>query len=157
MKPAAVEEHRTPSPAAPGPRETPAGFRPGHPETRSSPLSGALPEGASTAEDPGAAIHPGVAPRPGGSAVTKKRASAFTGSDLVLRGGALDHLVLTGPATSGVVPSTLRRAADLDYRPTVLADGCADADAEVHRALTEKVFPGRAAVTTVDAWIADLA
>ncbi|GGZ98555.1 hypothetical protein GCM10010371_67750 [Streptomyces subrutilus] len=36
-------------------------------------------------------------------------------------------------------------------------DGCADADAEVHRVLTEKVFPGRAAVTTVDAWIAGLA
>lgn len=34
-------------------------------------------------------------------------------------------------------------------------DGCADA--EVHRVLTEKVFPGRAAVTTVDAWIAGLA
>ena len=38
-----------------------------------------------------------------------------------------------GVATSGVVLSTLRLAADLDYRLTVLADCCADRDAEVHR------------------------
>jgi nicotinamidase-related amidase len=31
-------------------------------------------------------------------------------------------------ATSGVVLSTLRQAADLDYGLTVLADGCLDSD-----------------------------
>jgi len=41
------------------------------------------------------------------------------------------RLVLTGIATSGVVLSTLREAADRDYELTVLADGCADADQEV--------------------------
>ncbi|MEU6123699.1 cysteine hydrolase [Streptomyces sp. NPDC047123] len=134
------------------------GFRPGHPEAKSSPLFGALPEGAFTEGDPGAAIHPAVAPLPAESVITKKRVSAFTGSDLdlVLRGGAVDHLVLTGIATSGVVLSTLRQAADLDHHLTVLADGCADADAEVHRVLTEKVFPRQADVSTVDAWIAGL-
>ncbi|MFS8204194.1 cysteine hydrolase family protein [Streptomyces sp. CWNU-52B] len=134
------------------------GFRAGHPETKSSPSFSALPEGAFTADDPGSAIHPDVAPLPGESVVTKKRVSAFAGSDLdlVLRGGAIDHLILTGLATSGVVLSTLRQAADLDYRLTVLADGCGDADPEVHRVLTEKVFPRQAEVTTVDAWISDL-
>ncbi|MFH9428339.1 cysteine hydrolase family protein [Streptomyces sp. NPDC017615] len=134
------------------------GFRPGRPEARSSAMFGALPEGAFTDGDPGAAIHPGVAPRPGESVVTKKRVSAFTGSDLelVLRGGGIDHLVLTGLATSGVVLSTLRQAADLDYRLTVLADGCGDPDPEVHRVLTEKVFPRQAEVTTVDEWISGL-
>ncbi|GAB1332900.1 cysteine hydrolase family protein [Streptomyces sennicomposti] len=134
------------------------GFRPGRPEAKSSPLFGALPEGAFTDGDPGAEIHPGLAPRPGEPVVTKKRISAFTGSDLnlVLRGAGVDHLVLTGLATSGVVLSTLRQAADLDYRLTVLADGCADHDAEVHRVLTEKVFPHQAEVTTVDAWAAGL-
>lgn len=134
------------------------GFRPGRPETRSSPMFGALPEGAFTDGDPGAAIHPDVAPEPGESIVTKKRVSAFTGSDLdlVLRGGGIGHLVLTGLATSGVVLSTLRQAADLDYRLTVLADGCGDADPEVHRVLTEKVFPRQAEVTSVDDWIAGL-
>ena len=55
-----------------------------------------------------------------------------------------DSLVLTGIATSGVVLSTLRQAADLDYGLTVLVDACADADPEVHRVLTEKVFPRQA-------------
>ncbi|MFF7576030.1 cysteine hydrolase family protein [Streptomyces sp. NPDC008061] len=135
------------------------GFRPGHPEAKSSPSFGALPDGTFVEGDPGAAIHPDVAPRPGESIVTKKRVSAFVGSDLdlVLRGGAIDHLVLTGLATSGVVLSTLRQAADLDYRLTVLADGCGDADPEVHRVLTEKVFPRQADVTTIDAWTSGLA
>ncbi|MEV7728707.1 cysteine hydrolase [Streptomyces sp. NPDC087917] len=135
------------------------GLRPGHPETKSSPRFSALPDGAFTDADPGAAIHPDVTPLPGEAVVTKKRVSAFTGSDLdlVLRGGAIDHLVLTGLATSGVVLSTLRQAADLDYRLTVLSDGCGDADPEVHRVLTHKVFPGQAEVTTIDAWISDLA
>lgn len=134
------------------------GFRPGHPETKSSPQFSALPEGAFTDGDPGAAVHPDVAPRPEETVVTKKRVSAFAGSDLdlVLRGAGIDHLILTGLATSGVVLSTLRQAADLDYRLTVLSDGCGDADAEVHRVLTEKVFPRQADVTTIEAWAAGL-
>jgi len=83
--------------------------------------------------------------------------SAFTGSDLqvVLRSLGADTLVLTGIATSGVVLSTLRQAADLDYRLVVLSDACLDADPEVHRVLTEKVFPRQAAVRTVAQWAAD--
>ena len=82
--------------------------------------------------------------------------SAFTGSDLqvVLRSIGAGTLVLTGIATSGVVLSTLRQAADLDYRLVVLSDGCLDADPEVHRVLTEKVFPRQAAVRTVAEWAA---
>lgn len=134
------------------------GFRAGHPETRSSPTFSALPEGAFTEDDPHAAVHPAVAPLPGESIVTKKRVSAFAGSDLdlVLRGGAVDHLVLAGLSTSGVVLSTLRQAADLDFRLTVLSDGCGDTDEEVHRVLTEKVFPRQAEVVTVDEWAARL-
>jgi nicotinamidase-related amidase len=103
-------------------------------------------------------IHASVAPRPGDVVVVKKRVSAFAGSDLaeVLRGRAVDTLVLTGIATSGVVLSTLRQAADLDFRLVVLADACADADPEVHRVLLEKVFPRQADVLTVDDWVATL-
>jgi nicotinamidase-related amidase len=43
----------------------------------------------------------------------------------------------------------------LDYRLTILADACADADPEVHRVLTEKVFPRQAAVRRVDEWMAN--
>jgi nicotinamidase-related amidase len=134
------------------------GFRDGHPEVSGANKSfGALARGTVfTAGDPGARIHPEVEPRPGEVIVTKKRVSAFTGSDLdlVLRAGGIDHLVLTGIATSGVVLSTLRQAADLDFGLTVLSDACADADAEVHRVLTEKVFPRQAEVQTVDEWSA---
>ncbi|MGA2932584.1 MAG: isochorismatase family protein, partial [Acidimicrobiales bacterium] len=86
--------------------------------------------------------------------VTKRRVSAFAGSDLdvVLRARGARTLVLAGIATSGVVLSTLRQAADLDYGLVVLRDGCADADEEVHRVLLDKVFARQADVLTVDEW-----
>ncbi|MGH6657850.1 MAG: cysteine hydrolase family protein, partial [Actinocrinis sp.] len=99
-------------------------------------------------------LHPAVEPLPGEPLVVKRRVSAFAGSDLdvLLRGLGVGHLVLTGIATSGVVLSTLRQAADLDFELTVLSDGCLDRDQEVHRVLVEKVFPRQAAVRTVDEW-----
>ncbi len=60
--------------------------------------------------------------------------------------------MLAGSATSGVVLSTLRQAADLDYQLTVLADGCLDPDPEVHQVLLGKVFPRQAEVTTIAGW-----
>jgi nicotinamidase-related amidase len=99
-------------------------------------------------------INADVAPKAGDVVVAKRRVSAFTGSDLevVLRAKEVQHLVLTGIATSGVVLSTLREAADKDYQLTVLADCCADADEEVHRVLTTKVFPRQAEVMNVADW-----
>jgi len=137
------------------------GFRPGHPEisARNRSFSAVASAGRFADRDPAAEIHPAVAPEPGDLVVTKRRVSAFTGSDLdvLLRGLGADTLVLTGIATSGVVLSTLRQAADLDYRLVVLADGCLDADPEVHQVLTGKVFPRQADVLTVDEWEAELA
>jgi nicotinamidase-related amidase len=51
----------------------------------------------------------------------------------------------------------LRQAADLDYGLIVLADACLDADPEVRRVLTEKVFPRQAEVSTVAQWSEQLA
>ena len=76
--------------------------------------------------------------------------------DVVLRARGVERLVLAGIATSGVVLSTLRAAADLDFAVTVLRDGCADADPEVDRVLQEKVFPRQADVVTIDEWVAAL-
>lgn len=135
------------------------GFRDGHQEVSGDNKAfAALPEGVFTAADPGAAIDPRVGPRDGETVVTKKRVSAFAGSDLamVLRAGRLQHLVLAGIATSGVVLSTLRQAADLDHRITVLEDCCHDPDPEVHRVLMEKVFPRQADVTTGAEWAVSL-
>lgn len=136
------------------------GFRDGYPEIspRSRTFSrvadlGGFVEGVSSE------VHPGVAPEPGDVVVTKRRVSAFAGSDLevVLRAGGIEGLVLSGIATSGVVLSTLRQAADLDFSLTVLSDGCLDADDEVHRVLCEKVFPRQADVLTVGDWVDGLA
>ena len=135
-------------------------FRPGMPEVspRNKAFGGIRASAAADAfADPDAtAIDPRVAPADDEVVVTKRRVSAFAGSDLdvVLRAGGIEELVLCGIATSGVVLSTLRQAADLDYRLTVLRDACADADAEVHRVLTEKVFPRQADVVDVAHWVA---
>jgi nicotinamidase-related amidase len=132
-------------------------FRPGAPEisTRNRTFSALASLGALGLDDPATQIHPAVAPEHSDVVVMKKRVSAFAGSDLevVLRALNVDALVLTGISTSGVVLSTLRQAADLDFDLTVLADGCADLDAEVHRVLLEKVFPRQASVVSTDAWI----
>jgi nicotinamidase-related amidase len=100
-----------------------------------------------------------VAPLPGDILITKRRVSAFAGSDLevVLRALQIQHMVLAGIATSGVVLSTIRQAADKDYVITVLSDCCADRDEEVHRVLTAKVFPRQAAVMTAEDWSHQLA
>lgn len=101
-----------------------------------------------------AKIHPDIAPLPGEITTTKRRISAFTGSDLevVLRAHNIHHIVLTGIATSGVVLSTTCEAADKDYRITILSDCCADGDEEMHRVLLTKIFPRVADVITVEQW-----
>jgi len=135
-------------------------FRPGYPEVsrRNKSFATIAGTGRFTEDDPGLRIPTAIAPAPGEVTVTKLRVSAFAGSDLevLLRAGGTVHLVLAGIATSGVVLSTLRQAADLDYQLTVLADGCLDADPEVHEVLLGKVFPRQAEVTTVADWAASL-
>jgi nicotinamidase-related amidase len=61
--------------------------------------------------DPLTQVHDALAPQHGDIIVTKRRVSAFSGSDLdvVLRSLGIDSLILTGFATSGVVLSTLGR------------------------------------------------
>ena len=136
-------------------------FRAGHPEIspRNRTFAALRDAGALGQDDAATAIHPALAPQAGDVVVVKRRVSAFAGSDLdlVLRAGGVDALALCGIATSGVVLSTLRQAADLDYRLTVLRDACADADDEVHRVLLDKVFPRQAEVVDVAAWAASLA
>jgi len=136
-------------------------FRPGYPEVAASNLAfNALAAGGNGMhhDQPPTQIIDRFGPRDDEHVVVKKRISAFAGSDLemLLRGLGVDALVLGGISTSGVVLSTVRQAADLDYRLTVLADACGDGDPEVHRVLTEKVFPRQAAVTTVVDWAESL-
>ncbi|HXZ05346.1 MAG TPA: isochorismatase family cysteine hydrolase [Ktedonobacteraceae bacterium] len=137
------------------------GFRPGYPEVspRNKSFS-AIKQLQSSPPVPMASmeIHPDIAPQPTDIVVTKRRVSAFSGSDLevLLRAQDISHLVLSGIATSGVVLSTLREAADKDYQLTVLADCCVDGDEEVHRVLLSKVFSRQAEVLQASEWMENL-
>jgi nicotinamidase-related amidase len=137
------------------------GFRKGIPEIGTATTNksfGALKSAGFPGIEEPIQIDAAVAPQPGEMVVTKRRVSAFAGSDLevILRGHKIEHLVLAGIATSGVVLSTVREAADKDYRLTVLSDGCADMDAEVHSVLVNKVFPRQADVLTTAEWATGL-
>jgi nicotinamidase-related amidase len=133
------------------------GFRPGFPEVspHNRSFSAARKAGRFMLGDPGTQIDARVAPRDGELVVTKHRVGAFWATELdqLLRAQDIGSLVLAGIATSGVVLSTVRDAADRDYELTVLADCCADSNAEVHRTLLEHVFPRQARVLTSADWI----
>jgi nicotinamidase-related amidase len=109
------------------------GFRPGYPEIsdRNATFNGVKASGVLAAGAENAKIHPAVAPL----------------AELILRANGIETLILTGIATSGVVLSTLRHAADADYRLLVVGDCCSDGDEETHRVLLEKVFPRQATIT----------
>ncbi len=102
------------------------------------------------------AVHESLKAEEDDLTVRKTRISAFASdTDLraELRARGVDTLVLAGLSTSGVVLTTLRQAADEDYRLFLLADATADPDPEVHRVLMEKVFPHQAEIIST----ADLA
>jgi nicotinamidase-related amidase len=104
-------------------------------------------------------IHPAVAPKPGEVVLTKQRTGPFTTTNLneVLKNLGVDTLVLMGIATGGCVLTTVRCAADMDYKLVVVSDCCAHPpDAEIHRILIEKIFPGQASVVTAQEILAVL-
>ncbi len=110
--------------------------------------------GDNSLEDDSPATQPVIKPLDNEQVIAKKRVSAFAGSDLemILNAQGITDLVLCGVSTSGVVLSTLRYASDKDYKITVLSDGCADNDEEVHRILIEKIFPRQAGVMRAADW-----
>ena len=99
-----------------------------------------------------------IAPADDEIVVRKSRVGAFSTTDLreQLLARGVDTLVLCGISTSGVVLSTVRDGADHDFRIVVLEDGCFDRDPEVHRVLTEKIFPRQAEVASIDDFVAAL-
>jgi nicotinamidase-related amidase len=127
-------------------------FRKGYPEVNlHNKLFSSLKESGHFLEGtPGAEIDSRVAPQPGDIVVAKRRVGAFSTTDLetILRSNNINRLVLFGISTSGVVLSTVRWAADMDYSLVVVSDLCADRDPEVNRVLINKVFPWQATVVT---------
>ncbi|WP_329459992.1 cysteine hydrolase family protein [Streptomyces sp. NBC_01497] len=122
-----------------------------HPRNK---VFGALPPHLFTADDPGAAFHPDVAPADGEIVVHKNRVSAFAGNNLqqILAAQDISHLVLAGIATGGIVLSTALQAADLDYQVTVLSDACADPKPALHDTLINDILVRRGGVATVEEW-----
>jgi nicotinamidase-related amidase len=136
------------------------GFRAGYPEVspRNQSFGPIRESGRFALGSAGIEVHPGLVPTPVDIVVTKHRVSAFAGTDLdmILRASGTETLVLAGIATSGVVLSTVRHAADVDYKLIVVGDCCGDRDPEVHRVLVEKVFIRQTTVTTAEAVIGAL-
>ena len=135
------------------------GFRPGYPEVPAShPIFGAIRQsnrfvnGTESAQ-----FHEAVAPKADEIIVVKHRVSAFSGNDLemILRSQGITRLALFGIATSGIVLSTVRQASDLDFHSIVIKDCCFDADEEVHRVLTERVFVRQTDVVDSEAFVRD--
>jgi nicotinamidase-related amidase len=131
------------------------GFRPGYPEVSGRNKSFASIRQSDRFPDAGdgSQIHPAVAPQADDVVITKHRVSAFFGTelDMILRANGIETLVLVGVATSRVVLSTLRYAADADYGIVVAHDCCSDSDPDVHEMLIKKVFVRAATVVTSDA------
>ena len=125
-------------------------FRPGYPEIsgRNKTFSQRKASGAPAASDPIQVIHEGVKPVEGEIVVGKHRVNALYGTDLdmSLRANNIETIVLLGYATSGVVLSTTRYAADSDYRLFIVEDCCSDSHPEVHDFLTQRIFPRQADV-----------
>ncbi len=99
---------------------------------------------------PESEIHPAITPKSGEMVLTKRRVGPFstTNLDEVLKKQGIETLVLMGISTSGCVLTTVRCAADRDYKLVVLSDCCADRDDEVQRVLMGKLFPRQASVVT---------
>jgi nicotinamidase-related amidase len=84
----------------------------------------------------GAAPYEGFEPAPGEIVISRTVNSAFynTGLEARLRERGVDRLHVMGLATQFSVETTVRVASDMDYRVVILADCCASADMDAHRA-----------------------
>jgi nicotinamidase-related amidase len=133
------------------------GFRHGYPEVSENNMmfSGVKTGARFQLDDVRTSIPAEIAPKPSDSVVVKHRVSAFEGTDLamLLRSNRIDTLVMFGIATSGVVLSTVRQAADLDYKLVLLHDLCLDNDANVHQFLIDFIFPRQVTLVTADEFV----
>lgn len=130
------------------------GFRPGHPEVSAN------NKGFAAAKAAGRLVNPAVleelAPIEGEPVVYKRRVGALYGTDLpvILSAYEANHLILTGISTSGVILSTTRLAADMDFAITILADCIADSDAELHDFLVTRILSRQAEISDSASFIA---
>jgi nicotinamidase-related amidase len=108
---------------------------------------------------PDAEIHPAFAVQPTDILVRTTRLGAFFTTDLdeQLTNLGVTTLIVVGAHTSRAVLTTVREAADRDYRLIVLSDCCADSDAENHAVLVARIFLCQAEITSAAALYGSLA
>lgn len=99
---------------------------------------------------PESAINQALTVHPADIVVRTTRLGAFSTTDLdeQLTNLGITTLIVAGAHTSGTVLSTVREAADRDYRLIFLSDCCGDPDTETHRFLMTRIFPRQAENTT---------
>jgi nicotinamidase-related amidase len=138
------------------------GFRPGYPElSADDPLQlitvphNALVDGISNA------VHEALAPRDDDLQFVNRGNNAFYGCDLdcYLRLNDINHIVITGVATGGVVMGTVTDADDRNYAITVLSDGVLDPNPVLHEQLLDLFTkPARTVrVISIQQWFDELA
>lgn len=95
-----------------------------------------------------AGLHPAIATESEDTVVRKTRLSAFSTTDLDerLTNLGITALILVGAHTSGAILSTVRDAADRDYRVIIIEDCTRDQDRDIHDLLVAKVLPRQAEV-----------
>lgn len=117
--------------------------------------------------EPGAAIYPEIAPRPGELVIKKHRFSGFYGTDLelVLRGLGVDTVIICGVTTENCCHATARDAMFRDFKVIFLSDatgtfdytderqGALSAD-EVHQGTLLILSQSTADVMTADEFFA---
>jgi nicotinamidase-related amidase len=91
---------------------------------------------------PDVEIHPQIIRQVQDIVLIKTNSGAFSTTNLDdrMKKLGIDTLVLMGIYTSGAVMSTLRWAADINYKLYLISDCCADRDPDLHKVLLEKVF-----------------
>lgn len=87
--------------------------------------------------------------------VTKRRTSAFFGTDLeiILRTANIDTLFLAGVSSLMTVESTARDAFDRDFHLFVLGDCCSDRDVGAHETALTILLPRVSTVCTTEEFV----
>jgi nicotinamidase-related amidase len=108
---------------------------------------------------PDTELHPQLVVESGDLVLAKKKSSPFSTTDLDVRmkKRGIDTLVIFGVYTGGAVLSTVKWAAEMDYKMFVISDCCAERDEEVHRVLMGKVLTHKTTVLTASDFLELLA
>jgi ureidoacrylate peracid hydrolase len=107
----------------------------------------------------GGELREGFEPRPGDVVAQEHWCSsgfANTDLDLLLKLHGIRHLVVVGLLANTCVEATVRYAAELGYRATVVADAVASLSAEEMHAALEVNLPSYATITTTSEIVAAL-